>query len=88
MLFRSTTNVVAATSVDDLNTNTSKQADVSISNSGTIATPSVIKDEGNDEKGAKKEKPTKPSRMVYSDNEISPEEKMARLSRYSFAAAG
>ena len=38
------------------------------------------------EKKGKKEK-DKNSKMVYSDNEISPEEKMAQLSRYAFTAA-
>lgn len=38
------------------------------------------------EKKGKKEK-DKNSRLVYSDNEISPEEKMARLPRYAFTPA-
>jgi len=37
------------------------------------------------EKKAKKDKPTK---MIYSDNDISPEEKMARLPRYAFVPDG
>jgi hypothetical protein len=36
-----------------------------------------------EKKGSKKEK-DKNMRMVYSDNDISPEEKMAQLSRYAF----
>jgi len=36
-----------------------------------------------EEKPTKKEK-SKPTRMVYSDSETSPEEKMARLPRYAF----
>jgi hypothetical protein len=39
------------------------------------------------EKKPKKEK-DKNMRMVYSDNEISPEEKMARLPRYAFVPDG
>lgn len=37
------------------------------------------------EKKSKKDKPTK---MVYSDNEISPEEKMALMPRYAFIPEG
>ena len=37
-------------------------------------------------KKAKKEKDTK-ARLVYSDNETSPEEKLARLSRYAYSPA-
>ncbi|KAF2666364.1 hypothetical protein BT63DRAFT_458727 [Microthyrium microscopicum] len=40
------------------------------------ATPTEKKGKGKDK-----------TRMIYSDNEISPEEKMARLSRYAFTAA-
>ena len=41
--------------------------------------------ESQPEKKSKKEKEKdKDTRMVYSDNEISPEEKMAKLSRYAF----
>jgi len=37
------------------------------------------------EKKAKKDKPIK---MVYSDNEFSPEERMAKMPRYAFVPAG
>jgi hypothetical protein len=49
------------------------------------ATPEVSEkvNEKPNEKKSKKEK-DKPSKMIYSDNEISPEEKMAKLSRYAF----
>lgn len=40
--------------------------------------------EGVEEKKGKKEK-DKNMKLVYSDNEVSPEEKMARLPRYAFA---
>lgn len=39
------------------------------------------------EKKAKKEK-DKNSRMVYSDNEVSPEERMAKMPRYAFVPNG
>lgn len=42
-----------------------------------------------EEKKSKKDKEKdKKTRMVYSDDEISPEEKMARLPRYAFAPNG
>jgi hypothetical protein len=38
-----------------------------------------------EEKGPKKEKDkNKTSKLVYSDNDVSPEEKMARMPRYAF----
>lgn len=40
-----------------------------------------------DEKKGKKEK-DKNVKLVYSDNEVSPEEKMAQLPRYAFAPEG
>lgn len=46
--------------------------------------PEVTKAEPT-EKKSKKDKPTK---MVYSDNEISPEEKMALMPRYAFIPEG
>lgn len=76
------------TSLDELISTASKQADTRANSSTPAPATVVAKDDANDEKGAKKEKATKPSRMVYSDNEISPEEKMAKLPRYSFAVAG
>ena len=40
-----------------------------------------------DGKKAKKEKDGKSMKLIYSDNETSPEEKMARMPRYAFAPA-
>ncbi|KAL4961306.1 putative C2H2 finger domain protein [Aspergillus stella-maris] len=65
-----------ASSIDDLISGAAKEAD----QAATTATP---KPEGAEEKPAKKDK-SKQSRLVYSDNETSPEEKMARLPRYAF----
>lgn len=48
-----------------------------------VSKPSATTEGVLDEKPAKKEK-SKASRMVYSDSETSPEEKMARLPRYAF----
>lgn len=78
-----------ASSLDDLIASASKQADV---NAATTATPPIQsvaplpgKDDTTEEKGAKKEKEKpKSTRLVYSDNEISPEEKMALLPKYAF----
>jgi hypothetical protein len=55
-----------------------------------IATPtpapeSAEKPDAAAEKKAKKEKPIK---MIYSDNELSPEEKMAMMPRYAFVPEG
>ena len=46
-------------------------------------THAPAKEEAADEKAGKKEK-SKATRLVYSDNETSPEEKMAVLPRYAF----
>ena len=43
--------------------------------------------EPQDEKKGKKDK-DKNSKLIYSDNEISPEEKMAQLPRYAFVPGG
>lgn len=45
------------------------------------ATPEAAEKTEATEKKAKKDKPM---RMIYSDNEVSPEEKMAKLPRYAF----
>lgn len=53
----------------------------------TAATPpaAAAREETVEDKGAKKEKDKpKTTRLVYSDNDTSPEEKMAMLSRYAF----
>jgi hypothetical protein len=51
-----------------------------------VALESTEKPEGG-EKKVKKEK-DKNTKMVYSDNEVSPEEKMAKLPRYAFVPDG
>lgn len=43
----------------------------------------TVKVESNDKKSSKKDK-DKNNRMVYSDNDVSPEEKLAKMSRYAF----
>lgn len=86
----------AASSIDDLIANASKQADANAAAASTTKSstpqpaqvPLVPKDEPTEDKTAKKEKDkektTKATRLVYSDNEISPEEKMAAMSKYAF----
>jgi len=50
-----------------------------------IAVPSAAPEPS--EKKSKKDK-DKNMKMIYSDNEVSPEEKMARMPRYAFAPVG
>lgn len=74
-----------ATSLDDLLSGAAKDAD-------KAATTVEIKPEPRgaeqqEEKKGKKEK-DKSMRLIYSDNEISPEEKMAQLPRYAFVPSG
>ena len=65
-------------SVDDLVSGAAKQADEAASAAASAAA------EHAGEKPSKKDK-AKQMRLVYSDNEVSPEEKMAMLPRYAFA---
>ncbi|RMJ20965.1 C2H2 finger domain protein [Aspergillus sp. HF37] len=64
-------------SVDDLVSGAAKQADEAAGAAPPTAAAAA------EEKPAKKEK-AKQTRLIYSDNEVSPEEKMARLPRYAF----
>lgn len=74
----------SATSLDDLLSGAAKEAD----KADTMATIKAdVKQEPQEEKKAKKEK-DKGTRLVYSDNDISPEEKMAQMPRYAFAPNG
>jgi hypothetical protein len=50
--------------------------------------PGTADKSDNAEKPEKKSKKEKPSRMVYSDNDLSPEERMAMMPRYAFIPAG
>ncbi|EDN08082.1 conserved hypothetical protein [Histoplasma mississippiense (nom. inval.)] len=70
------------TSIDDLISGAAKQAEEM---AGKPPATTVKPIDGAGEKPAKKEKEkSKATRMVYSDNEISPEEKMAQLPRYAY----
>lgn len=83
----------------DLNVQADTEAKLSINQIATSATSSSLKDADKPEasteatttkksssevKAEKKEKDKSSSRLVYSDNLTSPEEKMASLARYSF----
>lgn len=67
----------SATSLDDLLSGAAKEADKA----------DLKQDEPQEEKKTKKEK-DKSTRLVYSNNDISPEEKMAQMPRYAFAPNG
>lgn len=74
-----------ATSLDDLVSGAAKDADKA---AGTTETkPDVPKIEEPAEKKGKKEK-DKNMTLIYSDNDVSPEEKMAQMPRYAFAPSG
>ncbi|GFF54791.1 zinc finger protein 207 [Aspergillus udagawae] len=66
-----------SSSVNDLVSGAAKEADQAAAKAAAGAGATT------EEKPSKKDK-SKPTRLVYSDNETSPEEKMARLSRYAF----
>ena len=54
-----------------------------------LTTENIVKTESdNKPETEKKSKKDKPMKMIYSDNEISPEEKMAKMPRYAFVPDG
>ena len=59
------------------------KTEVNLQTEADVKTESDVKPES--EKKAKKDKPMK---MIYSDNEVSPEEKMAKMPRYAFVPDG
>lgn len=99
-----------ATSLDDLISSASKQAESAASQTAKHAVekepelhppaitestkttepvstlvPNAVKEDAVDDKASKKEKEKpKTTKLVYSDNEVSPEEKMAAMARYAF----
>lgn len=74
-----------ATSLDDLLSGAAKDADKAQATAHIIL--DVKTEEPQEEKKVKKEK-DKNTKLVYSDNDVSPEEKMAQLPRYAFAPGG
>ena len=75
-----------ASSLDDLVSGAAKDADIAASGE---ANKSDVPKAGEpvEEKRGKREK-DKNMKLVYSDNDISPEEKMAKMPRYAFAPSG
>ena len=74
-----------ATSLDDLISGASQQAEANSRVQAEPTPPSQSVEEPAEEKAAKKDKDkSKPLVMVYSDNDVSPEEKMARMPRYAY----
>jgi hypothetical protein len=79
-----------ASSLDDLIASASKQVDATTASSKAVTPPTAApnstepaEDKSAPKKDKEKEKP-KATRLVYSDNETSPEEKMALLGKYAF----
>ena len=72
-------------SLDDLLSGAAKDADRDDIIASTKAEPKI--DGPHEEKKGRKDK-DKNTKLVYSDNDISPEEKMAQLPRYAFAPSG
>lgn len=74
-----------ASSLDDLISGASKEAEANQSVQPDTAPAPQPAEVAVEEKAPKKEKDkNKSSKLVYSDNEVSPEEKMARMPRYAF----
>lgn len=75
-----------ATSLDELVSGAARNAEKA-ANTPSAAQPAAKADGTSEEKKGKKEK-DKNIKLVYSDNDVSPEEKMAQLPRYAFAPEG
>ena len=75
-----------ASSLDDLLSGAAKDADRAAATAeNKIETPKA--QEPQEEKKGKKDR-DKSMKLMYSDNEVSPEEKMAKMPRYAFAPSG
>lgn len=77
---------VNMSSLDDLVSGTAKDADKAAA-TAKAKTEAPKAQEPQEEKKSKKEK-DKNMKLMYSDNEVSPEEKMAKMARYAFAPSG
>ncbi|KAI4085996.1 MAG: hypothetical protein LQ344_007945 [Seirophora lacunosa] len=75
-----------ATSLDELVSDAARDAEKA-ANAAASSKAAVQAEPPAEDKKGKKEK-DKNVKMVYSDNEVSPEEKMAQLARYAFAPQG
>lgn len=76
--------VASASTLDDLVSGAAKDADKAATGQSNAAGSKAAA--GAEEKKGKKEKDK--GKLVYSDNDISPEEWMARLPRYAFVPSG
>ena len=75
-----------ASSLDDLVSGAAKDADRAAATTETEKGASKAAEPQEGKKG-KKDK-DKNMKLMYSDNEVSPEEKMAKMPRYAFAPSG
>ena len=75
-----------ASSLDDLLSGAAKDADRAAATAENI-TEAPKAQEPQEEKKGKKDR-DKSMKLMYSDNEVSPEEKMAKIPRYAFAPSG
>lgn len=65
-------------------TDNTEKVEASISSKAEAA----AEDGPEEKKGKKEREKDKNTKLVYSDNEVSPEEKMAKLPRYAFSPDG
>ena len=73
-------------SLDDLVSGAAKDADKSAAMT-TTSSEAPKAQQPQEEKKGKKEK-DKNMKLIYSDNEVSPEEKMSKMPRYALAPSG
>ena len=76
----------SATSLDDLVSGAAKDADKAAGVAETKSELAKIEEPAEGKKGRKEK--DKNMKLIYSDNEVSPEEKMAQMPRYAFAPKG
>jgi hypothetical protein len=74
-----------STSVDELISGAAKSAEIAQAQATPPPAAEKQPSAPADEKKGKKEKDKSKTRLVYSDNETSPEEKMARIPRYAYS---
>ena len=77
---------VKASSLDDLVSGAADDADKAANTAE--AKPEQPKPKAAPEEKKPKKEKDKGMKLIYSDNEVSPEEKMARLPRYAFVPSG
>lgn len=75
-----------ATFLDDLVSGAAKDADKAAGAAETKTELPKIEEPVEEKKGRKEK--DKNMKLIYSDNEVSPEEKMAQMPRYAFAPSG